>query len=297
MLAYRRDDVRELNQAAHALMLGGGRLGPEEVTLGEREFRVGDRVLCRRNEPRFGVRNGTRATIVELEPGMLTVRTDAGMTRSLPLPYVTGHLDHAYALTGHAAQGATFNRAFVLLHNEGALGEWGYVACSRARTETRLYLADVAREREAPGREPGRRSLSERAADALSRSSAEPLALEQARASRDATARLHARQQEQFEWQRARAAERLAAAQRELERLGWRGRLRHAAKLRAEIALQRAALRLAEESRATLKTPTALEPRTLAREARERVRSRFLQRDRTTERACERRGLGIELDR
>jgi len=99
-------------------------------------FRVGDRVLCRRNDSHLHLRNGTLGTIVDLDRSTLTVRTDAGMTRSLPLPYVAEHLDHAYALTGHAAQGATVERTFVLLHGEGALREWGYVACSRARTET-----------------------------------------------------------------------------------------------------------------------------------------------------------------
>ena len=48
------------------------------------------------------------------------------------------HLEHGYALTGHAAQGATVERAFVLVEDRGALQEWGYVACSRARRETRL---------------------------------------------------------------------------------------------------------------------------------------------------------------
>ena len=40
MLAYRRDDVRELNQAAQALMHRSGRLGREAATFGDREFRV-----------------------------------------------------------------------------------------------------------------------------------------------------------------------------------------------------------------------------------------------------------------
>jgi ATP-dependent exoDNAse (exonuclease V) alpha subunit len=60
-------------------------------------------------------------------------------------------LDHAYALTGHAAQGATVERAFVLLPDAGALREWGYVACSRARADTHVYLCERdAIERETP---------------------------------------------------------------------------------------------------------------------------------------------------
>jgi hypothetical protein len=117
----------------------------------------------------------------------LTVRADAGLTRPLPLAYAVEHLDHAYALTGHAAQGATVERAFVLVHGEGALQEWGCVACSRARAETRLYLAGRAIEREAHGRERDPRSSPERAARALGSSASEPLALEQSCAARDPT--------------------------------------------------------------------------------------------------------------
>jgi hypothetical protein len=48
---------------------------------------------------------------------------------------------HGYAVTGHAGQGATVARAFVLGRDEGQLQEWGYVALSRARETTRLYVA------------------------------------------------------------------------------------------------------------------------------------------------------------
>jgi len=60
MLAYHRGDVDELNQAAHALMLGNRRLRGEAVTLGEREYRVGEQVLCRRNDGRQGLRESHR---------------------------------------------------------------------------------------------------------------------------------------------------------------------------------------------------------------------------------------------
>lgn len=78
---------------------------------------------------------------VALDERTLTLQTDAGSIRRIPLSYAVSHLDHGYAFTGHAAQGATVERAFVLAGDQGALHEWGYVACSRARTETRLYLS------------------------------------------------------------------------------------------------------------------------------------------------------------
>jgi len=123
MLAYQRDDVRDLNDAARTLLIRAGRLSPVALELNDREFRVGDRVLCRHNDARLGVRNGTRATVVDLDDRAMTLRTDKGATRRVPLAYATDHLEHGYALTGHAAQGATVERVFVLLHDHGALQE------------------------------------------------------------------------------------------------------------------------------------------------------------------------------
>ena len=80
-------------------MLRAGRLGPDALMLGEREFRVGDRVLCRQNDPRLGLRNGTRATIADLDqthahapyrPG--SAPTDAGRLRGeAPRPRLRPH--------------------------------------------------------------------------------------------------------------------------------------------------------------------------------------------------------------
>ena len=252
MLAYRRQDVRDLNQAAHRLMLRDGRLGREPVTFEEREFRVGDRVVCRQNDARLGVRNGTRGTIVDLDESVLTVRDDSGTRRRLPLNYAAEHLDHGYALTGHAAQGATVDRAYVLLRDQGALREWGYVACTRARAETRLYLAgDAAFELDTHARGPEPVAPSERAARALERPAAQPLAVEHA-APHETTTRLLARRREQLDRQRARSERQLAAAERELKRLSRLARGSRRTALENEIALHRTSLRLADEKRAQL---------------------------------------------
>ena len=252
MLAYRRSDVRELNEAARMLLTRAGHLGPDALDAGEREFRVGDRVLCRRNDSALGVRNGTRGTVVHLDPSALTLQTDAGPLRSLPLHYAEADLDHAYALTGHAAQGATVERAFVLLPDQGALCEWGYVACSRARAETYLYLAERdPLERETPLREPNPAAPAERAARALARSSAEPLALDHDGERRDPPMRLLAQERERIRRLHGRTAERLAAAQGELQRLHWWNRGRRI-ELEAEITRDRLALERADEKREQL---------------------------------------------
>jgi conjugative relaxase-like TrwC/TraI family protein len=247
MIAYRRADIRDLNQAGHTLMLRAGRLGPDALRFGQREFRAGDRVLCRHNEPHLGIHNGTRANVIELGQNGLSIRTDAGALRRLPSRYVDRHLDHGYALTGHAAQGATVERAFVLLEDRGALQEWGYVACSRARSETRLYLASPSHEPRlhTADRQPQR--LPDATARALATPAAEPLAAEHVERVDRSTAHLIAARGRQLEQARARAERRLADAEEQLEQLGWLGRRTHKAEIRAEIALQRTALRLARE--------------------------------------------------
>jgi hypothetical protein len=247
MLTYHRSDVRELNQAARTVLTRAGCLGPDALEAGGREFRVGDRVLCRRNDLSLGVRNGTRGTIVDVEPSTLTLRTDRGALRSLPLPYAEADLDHAYALTGHAAQGATVERAFTLLPDQGALCEWGYVACSRARAETHLYLAERDPiERETPLRDPNCIAPPERAARALERSSSEPLALDQTREQDDSAMHIIAQQHDRLDQLRKRRTEELAAAERELKSLHWWTRGRRL-ELETEVTRHRTELRRIQE--------------------------------------------------
>jgi len=299
MLAYRRADVRDLNDAARTLLTRAGRLG-QALAVGEREFRVGDRVLCRRNDARLGVRNGMRATVASLDETAVMLRIDSGALRSVGLRHAAEHLEHGYALTGHAAQGATVERAFVLLRGQGALREWGYVACTRARAETHLYLADEAPEREAHGREPTGLDAPERVARALAASASEPLALEQAGTNGDATTRMLAARRQQLEQVRTRAAQRLAQAEAKLDELGWRGHRRHGDELRAEIAMQRTALHLADEelSQPLLPRTSPLAPanRHRAALARDRTRQLCLQREAPARARALGRERGLELE-
>ncbi|HZT85688.1 MAG TPA: hypothetical protein VE984_09750 [Gaiellaceae bacterium] len=192
-------------------------------------------------------------TIIDLDQETLTIRDDTGQRRHLPADYAADHLDYGYALTGHAAQGATFDRAYVLLRDRGALREWGYVACSRACNQTRLYLADDdTLERETLRRDPDPAASTEGAARALESPAAEPLALDATARRNDVNARLHARRQEELELQRDEIAEQLATAQRELKQLGWWKRGDRRLALEAEIGLYQSSLRLADERRAQL---------------------------------------------
>ncbi len=259
MLAHRRADVAELNEGARALLRQAGRLGEQALTVGEREWRSGDRVICRQNDPRLGVCNGTRATVRDIEPvlGIVTLQLDGGPIRQVPARYAAEHLEHGYALTGHAAQGASVERAFVLVRAEGAMAEWGYVAASRARTETRLYAvgpelvddAGLARN----DAEPAARRL----AGALTRAAAEPSAV--GRAERDPEA-LSPRQmaRERLASEIESRGRLLASTRQQLADLGWVGRRLHGPVLREQIDGQ---LRALADLRLKLRGLPAIDPR------------------------------------
>ncbi len=182
MLALRRRDVADLNQLARSLMDADGRLGKERLTFAEREFAVGDRVVCLRNNTVLGVKNGTTGTVERADVGgrTLAVATDRGPTVELSRRYLeTGNVRHAYALTGHAAQGLTVERAFVLGAGEARLQEWGYVALSRARSQTRLYVTGTPREHESDFHVLDDRDPLTRFGRALEESAIELLAVDQ----------------------------------------------------------------------------------------------------------------------
>ncbi len=142
MIAYRRIDVETLNHAARTLLRRDDQLGPDRHTTPEgRGFAIGDQVICLHNAPTLGVANGTRGELVAISRDGLTLRTPIG-ERQIPSRYAdAGQLAHGYAITGHKSQGQTVSRAFVLAPDRGDLKEWAYVAASRARDETRIYLA------------------------------------------------------------------------------------------------------------------------------------------------------------
>jgi hypothetical protein len=182
MLSLRRRDVTDLNHLARALMQTDGRLGTERLTVADREFAAGDRVVCLRNSNRLGVRNGTCGTVEEVDPAArtLTIATDRGPAVELSRSYLTaGNVRHAYALTGHAAQGLTVERSFVLGSGEARLQEWGYVALSRARKETRLYVTGTPHEHESHFHDVDQNDPLTRFGRALEESAVELLAVDQ----------------------------------------------------------------------------------------------------------------------
>jgi hypothetical protein len=131
-----------LNRCARELLVCDGTIRSNGLIVGDVEFRIGDRVIGRRNDRQQDVDNGTlgRVTDVDRRTGAITIVTDAGHHRTLNTDYIRDHLEHAYALTAHGAQGATFEWAGVVGRASEFTREWAYTALTRARDRARVYL-------------------------------------------------------------------------------------------------------------------------------------------------------------
>ena len=245
-----------------------GRLGKDRLVIADREFAAGDRVVCLRNSDVLGVKNGTLGTVDRSTSngGHSPSRpTAARPSNSAAATSRQATLRHAYAITGHAAQGLTVQRAFVLGSGEARLQEWGYVALSRARTETRLYVTGTPREHESHFHDLDDRDPLARFGRALEESAVEELAVDQKplpsgprHDARPEIERTHLSpegllqrrllEQKKLALTKTRdgAQRRLEDAERRLERSGT-FRRRERAELRAELELQRHAIALANQ--------------------------------------------------
>ena len=155
MIAFRRNDVDDLNGRARAYLQRSGDLTGPEVTVADRPFQTGDSIVCLRNDRRLGVHNGTRAAITQVDPERheLTIRA-GGDTITLPAAYLhAGHVAHGYATTIHKTQGATVDRG-LLLGSDELFRERGYVGMSRGRLSNHLYLIDTLATDHSTGHRP-----------------------------------------------------------------------------------------------------------------------------------------------
>jgi Ti-type conjugative transfer relaxase TraA len=143
MLAYTREDVRQLNAAARALRSQNKELGKEErisTTNGTRVIAENERIYFLRNERSLGVRNGTLGTVEALKRGVLQVRLDGSDTRIAVDTGSYADIEYGYAATVHRSQGSTVDRSYVLAtpHFDR---HTTYVALSRHRESATVYYA------------------------------------------------------------------------------------------------------------------------------------------------------------
>jgi Ti-type conjugative transfer relaxase TraA len=183
MLAYRRDDVRDLNVRARSVRQAAGELGDDyrvATERGARAFAAGDRVYFLRNERSLGVKNGTLGTVERVEghvPGegdRLVVRLDDGRAVGFDVKDYA-HIDHGYAATVHKSQGVTVDRTHVLASSHMDRHA-AYVGLSRHRDRADLHWSeDQVGSRERLTRVLGRERLKDTSLDyGFARTEAEP---------------------------------------------------------------------------------------------------------------------------
>jgi ATP-dependent exoDNAse (exonuclease V) alpha subunit len=145
LLAWRRDDVRDLNRLAREHHRDQGRARDHQlIAPGGRPYAAGDQVVLLAPNPDERLVTSQRLTVadVDLTGARLWAVTAEGRPVVLSGEAIDAeHLDHGYALTVHRAQGATYDRAHVLANGGGR--ELADVGLSRARNGTTLHaIAD-----------------------------------------------------------------------------------------------------------------------------------------------------------
>ncbi len=143
MFAWRRANVAELNRLARERMAAEGRLvGPELVAPGSVSYAAGDRIVTLAPAAEGQVLTSERGTVtaVDREHDRLAVEMEDGRRYWFEQEEIgASTLAHGYATTVHRSQGATHDIAHV--YEDGGGRELAYVAMSRAREQTHVYLA------------------------------------------------------------------------------------------------------------------------------------------------------------
>ncbi len=154
MLAPTRDQVRDLNERAQALVNGSPDAVSVRLTDGL-HGRVGDLIITRTNDRRLRlsatdwVTNGDRWHITHINPdGSVDVaRSDTGLHAQLPAEYISASVELGYATTIHTAQGTTADTIHGLLPagaERSMTRQDLYTMLTRGRRENHAYLPAAA---------------------------------------------------------------------------------------------------------------------------------------------------------
>ena len=152
MIAETVETVRALNERARLDRITTGHVSATGAVDLHDETQVGrgDLVITRKNDRKLStgkawVKNGDRWIITAThDDGSVTVRragTRPGGAVRLPAPYVAEHLELAYAVSAHRAQGSTVDTAHAVVHSSQMTRETFYVTMTRGRDSNTCYVA------------------------------------------------------------------------------------------------------------------------------------------------------------
>ncbi|MGE4240694.1 MobF family relaxase [Ramlibacter sp.] len=161
IVAGTRGEVARLNELARSRLVAAGivqdGLGAEIEIVDRDEnretksFAPGDRVVFTQNERPLGVVNGAVGTVKRIAREgfelLLSVELDDENERGereVQIPASFGRFDLAYCLTNHKALGRTFDAAYILANPAMTDRQWTYVAASRSRFATTMFVNALA---------------------------------------------------------------------------------------------------------------------------------------------------------
>jgi conjugative relaxase-like TrwC/TraI family protein len=161
IIAATRAEVAQLNAMAREALVSRGLIDDargieaeiihRDETKDAKRFAPGDRIVFTMNDKELGVANGVAGRIREIDMSgfgpVLAVELDDSneLGESLVrIPAGFARFDHAYCLTNHKSQGRTFDSAYVLANPSMADREWTYVAASRSRFATTIFVNAAA---------------------------------------------------------------------------------------------------------------------------------------------------------
>ena len=151
LLAGTNELVDVLNDAARLHLVDSGELAAElDGHYGHRGYRIGERIVLRRNSDRartlddrqVTVANGQTGTVTGISDGALSIILDNhNQIITLDQSYLAhgGRVDHAYALTTTRAQGGTWEQA-ITVGLDGLYREAAYVDMSRGQHHNLLVI-------------------------------------------------------------------------------------------------------------------------------------------------------------
>lgn len=117
--------VQALNKLLQARInprLGAAQAGqmfdaPEDWTIGEKTFRIGDRVLCTKNDYEQGIFNGETGVVLSITEKQMVVDFGGGVEGAYSKIDAANHLELAYAMTVHKSQGSEYPWVVMVAHS------------------------------------------------------------------------------------------------------------------------------------------------------------------------------------